>query len=111
VRLLALVGFAPRFDRCGRCGKQPLPNQAAEFDPPAGYLVCRGCGGASQRIAAGVRAELLHAGGPDWLAAGPDSLSKRDLLDAREAIDRFIEYRVGKALRAQALTRTESKES
>jgi DNA repair protein RecO (recombination protein O) len=104
VRLLALVGFAPRLDACGRCGKRPAPGQAALFDTRLGHLVCRGCGGAAHRLGAVVRAQLGRALGPAWRAAAAEACPAPELGQAREALRSFVEQRIGRALAAAALS-------
>jgi DNA repair protein RecO (recombination protein O) len=103
VRLLSLLGFAPQLDRCGLCGKRPLPAQAAELDPQLGHLVCRSCGGAAYRLSGGARMRLSRATGSDWLSAAELSWPARELATAREALLGFAEQRIGRKLSATAL--------
>jgi DNA repair protein RecO (recombination protein O) len=102
-RTLALSGFAPRLDACGACGKRPEGAQRAEFDPRAGHLVCRHCGGASEELGGAARVLLQRASGPDWIACARAELPDAELASARCALRAFIEQRIGKALRASAL--------
>jgi DNA repair protein RecO (recombination protein O) len=102
-RMLALVGFAPRLDACGVCGKRPAAAQRAEFDPRAGHLTCRACGGASEQIDGAARVLLQRASGPDWIACARAPWPAADLPGARSALRAFIEHRIGKPLRAAAL--------
>jgi DNA repair protein RecO (recombination protein O) len=103
VRLLALLGFAPRFDRCGSCGKQPKPGQAAEFDPRLGHISCRDCGGGAHRISGFARGELMRATGADWVSAADSVWPERELGEVQAALDVFVEQRLGRALRATSL--------
>jgi DNA repair protein RecO (recombination protein O) len=103
MRLLALLGLAPRLDRCGLCGKLPAAGQAGLFDPRLGHLVCTSCGGAPRRLGGGVRTQLMHAALPDWLNAAQIDLGQRDLVEAREALLAFVEQHVGCSLEAAAL--------
>jgi len=101
LRLVALAGFAPNLQSCGGCGKRPGPEQAALFDPRRGHLVCRDCGGARERLSARARGALGAALAQDWkpllLAdwAGPGELTS-----LRQAIERFVEHRIGKSLKS-----------
>jgi DNA repair protein RecO (recombination protein O) len=102
VRLLGLLGFAPRLDACGACGKRPAEGQAGHFDPLHGHLVCRGCGGATHRLGGVARAQLVRAAGPAWAPAAAPDWKPSELAEAREALRTFIEHRLGHALRAPA---------
>lgn len=97
-RLMALVGFAPRLDACGVCGKRPGRAQASLFDPREGHLVCRGCGGATHRLAADARERLMRALSPDWIAAAKAPWPRRSVGPAYRAIHAFAEHRLGRAL-------------
>ncbi len=75
--LLSMLGHAPRFDACVSCGK-PAPDRAwGSFDPGAGGIVCRACGGSrtgTVRIGSRVRAFLtaVTEGGPGAAARDSD---------------------------------------
>lgn len=97
-RLMALVGFAPRLDACGVCGKEPGVGQSSLFDPLEGQLVCRACGGATHRLAADARERLTRALGTEWVAAARAPWSRRSLAPAYRAIRAFAEHRLGRAL-------------
>ena len=110
VRLLSLCGFAPQLDCCGLCGKRPAAGQTASFDAHLGHLVCRGCGGGSERIAGSVRALLMRAGGADWVLAARAPCLDGELAGARAALRAFIEHRIGRPLRSTALSAVASQE-
>lgn len=110
VRLLSLLGFAPRLDQCGLCGKRPVAGQAAELDAQLGHLVCRSCGGAAYHLSGGARMRLAHATGPDWLSAAELPWPARELAIAREALLRFAEQRIGRKLSAGVLLPLASEE-
>lgn len=97
-RLLGLLGFALRLDACGQCGRRPESRQASLFDPREGRLVCRACGGASQRISADARARLARALTPSWIAAAAPPWPRRSLGPAYRAMRAFAEHRLGKQL-------------
>ncbi len=94
LRIMAVLGFAPCLDRCGRCGKPAGENRAALFDPLAGHLVCRACGGAGVHLGAETRRRLLQALGPSWRHAVTPWTSGQ-LEDARAAVCTFVEHRLG----------------
>jgi DNA repair protein RecO (recombination protein O) len=102
-RMLALCGFAPRLDACGSCGKRPAPGQSAEFDPSAGHLVCRSCGGGNEHFGAATRVLLQRATHAEWIACARAEWPAAELASARSALRAFIEQRIGKPLRASAL--------
>jgi DNA repair protein RecO (recombination protein O) len=102
-RMLALTGFAPRLDACGTCGKRPASGQSAEFDPRAGHLVCQSCGGASAHLGGTSRALLQRASSAEWVACARAEWPAAEIPSARSALRAFIEYRIGKPLRASAL--------
>jgi DNA repair protein RecO (recombination protein O) len=111
VRLLGLLGFAPRLDQCGQCGKQPALGQAGLFDIRLGHLVCRGCGGAAHRLGGAVRTQLMRSSGPDWADAAMVAWPEPELAQAREALRAFVEQRIGRSLGAASLMSTASRES
>jgi DNA repair protein RecO (recombination protein O) len=43
IRLLAMTGYAPRLNKCGRCGKKGI-----NFYPGAGTILCDGCAGGQE---------------------------------------------------------------
>ncbi|MFI5307162.1 MAG: DNA repair protein RecO [Polyangiales bacterium] len=100
VRLLGLLGFAPRLDSCGVCGKRPGDGQAGLFDPQLGHLTCRRCGGASHRLGGVARAQLVRASGSGWVDAAMPPWKQSELAETREALRAFVEQRIGHALRA-----------
>ena len=103
VRLLSVLGFEPRLDQCGLCGKHPAARQAAEFDPRLGHLVCRRCGGASEVLGGTVRAALMQATCADWVGAAHAAWPTSELNAARASLRTFIEHRIGRALRSMPL--------
>jgi DNA repair protein RecO (recombination protein O) len=56
IRLLGAVGYGLEFDRCVACGRPCPEDKPAYMDAGRGGLVCRSCGGARRRLAAGLRA-------------------------------------------------------
>lgn len=96
LRVLALVGFAPRLDACGRCQKRPKSDQSSMFDPEGGALVCRACGSSSHRLSGASRARMSAALGPDWLAAARTTWLARELGRDAAALRAFVEHRLGK---------------
>ena len=89
IRATALLGFAPDVDACGRCGRPATVRQAGLFDPVAGHLVCRACGGASIHLSAGSRRRLQLATGPGWEQA-LRKWPEKELGQVRKAVDAFL---------------------
>ena len=94
-RAMAIVGFAPRLDACGVCGRRALEGQSALFDPERGSLVCRACGGATIKLGGTVRSRLLPALGRGWASVAGEPWTERELHQARVAIDAFVGARLG----------------
>ena len=103
IALLSELGHAPRLDRCGGCGKQPSGEQSACFDALQGTIVCRACGGAALRLPARLRERLARAATGDFLGAAAGEWPRLEQLRARHAHDRYVEARLGRALRATPL--------
>jgi len=74
VRLLRLTGNLPSFDRCVVCGREAPDGASAYFDPQAGGLLCRKCGGRKNLLAGPLRRFLVKA-------AAMESLSEMDDMD------------------------------
>ncbi len=89
IRATALLGFAPDLDACGRCGRTAAAGRAGLFDPVAGHLVCRACGGASIYLSASSRKRFRAAAGPSWDEA-VDKWSEKELGQVRRAVDAFL---------------------
>lgn len=66
VRLASLLGFAPRVDRCVRCGTIAPEGKAALFDPRLSAIVCQACGGAPLRLSGATRRLLAAMGTAGW---------------------------------------------
>lgn len=102
LRCLALLGFAPNLHHCARCGRSPEEGQAALFDPAAGSVVCRSCGGGPILLSGDTRRVMA-------LALSPASFEARDLPlsdtcrgQLRRVVSALIEHTLGKRLRAAA---------
>lgn len=101
LKALSVAGFAPQLDRCGSCGKRPLPTQSARFDPVDGHLICRACGRGSMLLSASARSRLVQALSMS-LHEGAAGLTHRDARAAHDALHAFAEHRIGRALKARA---------
>jgi DNA repair protein RecO (recombination protein O) len=97
LRALTLAGFAPGLQACGVCGKRPGSGQAALFDPRSGRIVCRACGGASERLSGEVREAMQLALGPDWYEA-PGRVPPAELAALERAVRSFVEARIERPL-------------
>jgi len=95
-QLLALTGFAPQLTCCASCGKVPGPAQAALFEPTRGGIMCRACGGGSQRVAPVVRARLQTAleGAVEQVASEPWNVL--ELQEAKQLLSRFLDCQLSR---------------
>jgi DNA repair protein RecO (recombination protein O) len=66
VRLAAILGFAPRLDRCARCGKEAPPGRAVLYDPRRSVAVCQACGGAPVKLGGATRRLLDGLATAGW---------------------------------------------
>ena len=95
LRVLAIVGLAPRVTACVSCGRAPEPGQAALFDAGRGGIVCRACGGGPLRLSGRARAfmiDALRAADEDEITFGP--IERTDLSDVEAALDAFVKRHV-----------------
>jgi DNA repair protein RecO (recombination protein O) len=90
IRATALLGFAPGLDACGKCGRPAVKNRAGLFDPIAGHLVCRACGGAPLYLNASSRARLQLAAGEGWTEA-VKKWPEKELQQVRRAVSAFLQ--------------------
>jgi DNA repair protein RecO (recombination protein O) len=91
LHLLGVLGWGLDFERCVRCGKPCPPDAAALIDPARGGLVCRSCGGARQKLDAGVRERLTRAA----LAGDPRVLEAEDADIALALVDAVLAAHAG----------------
>jgi len=90
-QLLALTGFAPQLTCCVSCGKVPGSAQAALFEPTRGGIMCRACGGGSQRVTAQVRGHLLTALEGEVEQVASAAWSELELQEAKRLLSRFLD--------------------
>lgn len=95
LRFLALAGWPPRLEACGRCGAA-AGDRAALFDPGLGSIVCRACGGGSIRLGGGARARMIAALREGW-DRGARGWSAREIEEARGAIEALVQRHVSRA--------------
>jgi recombinational DNA repair protein (RecF pathway) len=98
MHVMGLAGFAPRLSACGKCGKRPARGQAAELDAARGYLVCRDCGGAQQRLSGALRELLICALEERWEPAPVQTWKRTELDDGARALAVFIEHRIERSV-------------
>ena len=101
VRVLALAGVAPHLNTCGRCDKAAPPGRAAYFDPAAGGIVCRGCGGGAFRLSGAALAHLRNAQTDGWLEAARGDWDEADRNAARVAVAAFLAFQLGEKVAAR----------
>ena len=91
LRVLSVIGLAPRLSACVGCGRAPELRQASLFDPGRGGIVCRACGGGPLRLSGPARAWMMEAQGE---VEGTLPIDRGDLADAESAIDAFVKRHV-----------------
>lgn len=88
MRVLALMGVAPRLGVCGRSGEPVPPDKSAYFDPALGAVVSRRHGGGPFLLGAETRARLIAAQSSSWLDRAPWDAA--ELANARAAVVAFL---------------------
>jgi DNA repair protein RecO (recombination protein O) len=87
LRVLDIIGLAPRLDACLVCGRVPAAGQSAMFDPARGGIVCRACGGGPIKLGSEARAwmMLMLASESDVSVPSPEVLR-----DVERAVEAFV---------------------
>lgn len=98
VRVLALMGVAPRLETCGRSGEAVPAERPAYFDPALGAVVGRRFGGGPYLLSADNRARLIAAQGEAWIDATHRVWTGEELTVARGAIADFMRAHTSEAL-------------
>jgi DNA repair protein RecO (recombination protein O) len=88
LRVLSLMGIAPRLAACGRSGEPVPTDKSAYFDPALGAVVSRKFGGGPFLLSADARARLITSQGEGWLDRTPWDVA--ELGNARAAIAAFL---------------------
>jgi DNA repair protein RecO (recombination protein O) len=94
VQVMKLAGFAPCFDACGKCHNRARDTQPGNFDPAAGFLICRTCGQAPVYLSAATRQGLLASLALDWQHLNGIRWTSEQLQQARTAMSLFIGHRL-----------------
>lgn len=95
LRFLALAGLSPRFDACGRCGKD-AGDRAALFDPALGAVVCRACGGGPLFVSGTTRMRMIACQREGWVDASR-GFGARECREADEVLTSFLRHQIGHA--------------
>lgn len=90
LRVLSLMGIAPRLQECGRSGVHVPAGRPAYFDPTLGAVVSRRFGGGPFLLSAELRARLVRAQGEAWLDGARDPWPEAELAVARGAVASFV---------------------
>lgn len=87
LRVLDIIGLAPRLEACLVCGRIPSAAQSAMFDPGRGGIVCRACGGGNIKLGSEARAWMML-----MLASESDvSVPSLEVLrDVERAVEAFV---------------------
>jgi len=96
VRLLGLLGYAPRFDACPACGKKIEPGEYAYFSVQAGGACHAKCVGAndekSVQLSPGAVAVARRGPVLERKAAARLKLHDQGLKELRSALSNFVRY-------------------
>ncbi len=108
LRVLAVLGFAPRLDACVGCQKKPEAEQSALFSPELGAIRCRGCGGGTLTLSATSRSFLLRSLyarslGDLSLYNEAHELSAQQWTESRKMLEAFTEAKLEKPLQGLKL--------
>lgn len=98
LRVLSLMGIAPRLEECGRSGDHVPKARPAYFDPTVGAVVSRRFGGGPFLLSARTRERLVHAQAEDWLDGAREDWDEADLRVARSAVVAFMRVHMGDEL-------------
>ncbi|MEY4514332.1 MAG: hypothetical protein RLZZ450_6454 [Pseudomonadota bacterium] len=90
LRVLSLIGLAPRLEVCGRSGEPVPTGRAAYFDPVLGAVVSRRHGGGPFLLSADTRARLVSSQQPDWIQVARTPWDDTELALTRAAIASFV---------------------
>lgn len=98
LRVLALMGIAPRLAECGRSGDSVPEDKAAYFDPAMGAVVSRRFGGGPFLFSAETRARLIAAQRDDWLNGARAEWDDEALKAARMGMAGFLRAHLSEEL-------------
>lgn len=87
LRVLEIIGLAPRLDACLVCGRVPAAGQSAMFDPARGGIVCRACGGGPIKLASAARVWMMQLLSDEEDVATP---TREVLRDVEHAVEAFV---------------------
>lgn len=90
MRVLGLLGMAPRFEVCGRSGEAVPPGRPAYFDPQVGAVVAKRFGGGPFLLSASALRRLGQAQTYAWLGVAREEWEPADLSQARAALAAFL---------------------
>lgn len=96
LRLIATMGFAPRLDACGRCGKKAPAEKPAYFDPRMGSVVCQSCGGGPIRLSADARARMMACFAAKWPDVAAEAWPADVFSEARTATVGVLSEHLGR---------------
>ncbi|MET0342721.1 MAG: DNA repair protein RecO [Polyangiales bacterium] len=95
LRVLYLMGIAPRLTACGRSGELVPPERAAYFDPALGAVVSRKHGGGPNLLSARTRERMCVALTERWMEV---AWEPAELAEARAAVAAFVRHHVAEGL-------------
>jgi DNA repair protein RecO (recombination protein O) len=98
MRVLSLMGMAPRLAACGRSGEAVPPGRTAYFDPLLGAVVAKRFGGGPHLLTGDSRARLIVAQSERWVEVARAPWDPAQLAEARAAIAAFVRVHLSEAL-------------
>ena len=98
LRVLYLMGIAPRLRACGRSGEEVPDGRSAYFDPALGAVVARRFGGGPYLLTARSRERLCASQTDAWIDAAQAPWEPEELASARAAMAAFVRLHVSDAL-------------
>ena len=98
LRVLYLMGIAPRLSACGRSGEEVPDGRSAYFDPALGSVVARRFGGGPYVLSAANRKRLCAAQTDAWIVAAKATWDAAELALARAAMAAFVRIHVSDTL-------------
>jgi DNA repair protein RecO (recombination protein O) len=102
IRLLGLLGYAPRFDMCPECGKPLVRGEEAIFSPARGGACHLGCIGSDEERNLVLSPDTLAVVGKGLQVERPVAkrlrLSRNGLEELRHALSTFVRHMRGQEI-------------
>jgi DNA repair protein RecO (recombination protein O) len=99
-RFLRELGLFPQLSACVTCGRKRAAGQAGRFDPMAGGIRCRSCGGGTISVGGKALDALAFLSAATQAEADRVRLSKETAVDMRQVLSAYWPHVLGRAPRA-----------